>query len=211
MAEAGGVSKGSQILYEKGNAPTADYLRGAALAGMDILYVLTGERGPASLPSLMLQSIQNSLAEPSDFTPVPVYAAHLAAGDGSINHSDEIIDHLAFRRDWLRRIGVSPASAVIARAEGESMWPTIHDGDAVLIDRQTTGLPTKPTDATGRRPAPIYAMLDDGAARIKRLVLAAPGTLALLSDNPAFAPEFRPITSVTIIGKVMWWGHTNKE
>ena len=42
IATIGGVSKGSQILYEKGSPPTADYLAAIATAGVDILYVLTG-------------------------------------------------------------------------------------------------------------------------------------------------------------------------
>lgn len=42
MAKIGGVSKGSQILYEKGKAPTADYLAAIERAGADIVYILTG-------------------------------------------------------------------------------------------------------------------------------------------------------------------------
>lgn len=38
------ASKGSQILYEKGKPPTADYLAALASAGADVVYVLTGER-----------------------------------------------------------------------------------------------------------------------------------------------------------------------
>lgn len=47
----GGVSKGSQILYEKGGGfPTAEYLAAVATAGVDVRYVLTGEReGPVPI------------------------------------------------------------------------------------------------------------------------------------------------------------------
>lgn len=38
------ASKGSQILYEKGKPPTADYLEAIGAAGADLLYILTGER-----------------------------------------------------------------------------------------------------------------------------------------------------------------------
>ncbi|MCX7301337.1 MAG: helix-turn-helix transcriptional regulator [Rhodobacterales bacterium] len=50
FAEAGNVSKGSQILYEKGSAPTADYLAGIALAGADVLFILTGVRADPGVP-----------------------------------------------------------------------------------------------------------------------------------------------------------------
>lgn len=46
FAALGGTSKASQILYEKGNAPTADYLRGLAEHGIDVLFILTGMRTP---------------------------------------------------------------------------------------------------------------------------------------------------------------------
>lgn len=212
LGAAGGVQKNAQHNYEGGKrAPDASYLAGIARVGCDVVYILTGERSATSLPSMMLRSIQNSLAAPEEFTPVPVYAAELAAGAGSANGIEEVIDHMAFRRDWLRKMGVSPSAAVIARARGESMMPTLNDGDVVLIDRSKAEPPSKPRDESDTRPPRIYALMDELGARIKRVDLAAPGMLAILSDNPASPPEFRPVSSVTIIGRVVWWGHTNRE
>lgn len=147
----------------------------------------------------------------TDFVHVPVHRALLAAGGGANNDSEDIIGHLAFRRSWLKRMGISPTNAVIARARGDSMWPTIHDGDTVLIDRQAKELPLQVNDGGTGRPAPIFGLLDNGEARIKRLALASPGNLALLSDNPSVPPEFRPASAVSIIGRVRWWGHTEGE
>lgn len=49
FASIGGASKGSQILYEKGKPPTADYLAAIAGVGADVTYILTGLRSrPAS-------------------------------------------------------------------------------------------------------------------------------------------------------------------
>jgi len=46
----GAVSKGSQILYEKGEgSPTADYLCAIAGSGVDVQYVLTGVRSSVAL------------------------------------------------------------------------------------------------------------------------------------------------------------------
>ena len=91
------------------------------------------------------------------------------------------------------------------------MVPTIQDGDILLIDRANAKPPQALRSPKDTRPATIYAVLHDGAARVKRIELAPGGSLALLSDNPAFAPEFHPASSVAIIGKVVWWGHTNRE
>jgi phage repressor protein C with HTH and peptisase S24 domain len=100
---------------------------------------------------------------------------------------------------------------IIATASGDSMEPTIHNGDMLLIDLDRTSVPARAREAGDTRPSGIYAVLDDGAARVKRVELAAPDTLALLSDNPAFPPEFRPISSVSIIGRVVWWAHTTRD
>lgn len=156
-------------------------------------------------------AVESIAIDGSEYVHVALHDAALSAGPGVENGPRNIVDHLAFRRDWLRNIGVSASDAVLARAIGDSMLPTIHGGDIVLIDRRVSTLPTKMRDPKDTRPVPIYAVLDDGAARIKRLVMAAPGIMALLSDNPECPPEFRPVTTLSVIGKVMWWGHTNKE
>lgn len=210
FGKLGGSSKPSQVRYESGDrSPDGDYLSAIAKHGADVLYILTGERSAASLPGPSILDMQGSLGMP-DFAPVPILDAAVAAGGGAENADEPVIAHLAFRRDWLRRIGVSPTAAVIARARGRSMEPTIHDGDMVLIDRGASTLPARPRDASDQRPARIYALRDDGGARVKRLDLAAPGVLALMSDNPDHPPEFRPVSEVQIIGRVVWWGHTDR-
>jgi len=153
-------------------------------------------------------------ADPDDFTPIPILEATLAAGGGALNEDEAVISHLAFRRDWLNRIGVSSGHAIIARAKGRNMEPTIHNGDMVLIDRGTNTVPTRPRDPADTRPARIHALRDDRGARVKRLELAAPvaapGVLALMSDNPDHPPEFRQVSDVQILGRVVWWGHTDR-
>ena len=149
-------------------------------------------------------------AEPNEFAHIPLHAALLAAGDGHANHSEEVVEYLAFRRDWLRRLGVAPSNAVLARASGDSMQPCIWDSDMVLIDRSKAEVPVR-NPSTKRGRSPIYAFLDDGHARIKRIERPDDGQVILLSDNPDYAPEFAKIETLTIIGKVLWWGHTNRE
>lgn len=50
LAERGGVLKQAQLHYEKDErAPDARYLAGVAAAGVDVLYVITGQRGGVAL------------------------------------------------------------------------------------------------------------------------------------------------------------------
>ena len=144
------------------------------------------------------------------FAQIPLHAALLAAGEGHANHSEEVIEFLAFRRDWLRGIGIAPSNAVLARASGDSMQPCVWDGDMVLIDRSKIDVPVRSPSAKRGR-SPVYAFLDDGQARIKRIERPDEGQVILLSDNPEYPPEFAKIENLSIIGKVLWWGHTNRD
>ncbi|MFP7634508.1 helix-turn-helix domain-containing protein [Pseudomonas veronii] len=53
LGAVGGVGKTTQINYEKGvGSPDATYLAAVALQGVDILYVVTGERKPVPIDSI---------------------------------------------------------------------------------------------------------------------------------------------------------------
>ncbi|WP_445673413.1 helix-turn-helix domain-containing protein [Pseudomonas ceruminis] len=50
LAQVGGVGKTTQINYEKGErSPDASYLAAVAEIGVDVLYVVCGERKPQTL------------------------------------------------------------------------------------------------------------------------------------------------------------------
>ncbi|WP_367888759.1 heavy metal-binding domain-containing protein [Celeribacter indicus] len=107
---------------------------------------------------------QPPVANPDDFANIPLHEASLAAGGGRANGDEFMISSLAFRRDWLGTIGISPANAVLARVEGESMQPTVWAGDMVVIDLAKKEIPVRKGKAKKGR-SPVYAILDDGHAR----------------------------------------------
>lgn len=189
----------------KGSMPSADRLD-AILSELGISLTLGAKKEP--LPCV------STSTSPADFAAIPLHDAALAAGNGHENGGELVVAHLAFRRDWLQRVGVSPAQAVLARVEGDSMAPTIHPKDLVLIDRARRDVPTHKRSPKDTRPSPIFALLDDGKARVKRIERPEPGLVILQSDNPAYGPEFKTgadIDRLNIIGKVVWWGHTVRE
>lgn len=158
--------------------------------------------------------VEQVFLDGADYAHIPLHDAMLAAGAGCDNSAEQIIDQLAFRRDWLKRIGVTAGSARLARVQGDSMQPTMWPGDMILIDTQRTTPAIRSKDSKDHRRSPIYAMIDDGEARVKRIERPAPDIMMLISDNPDYSPELRQgkdIQSIKIIGKVVWWGHTAKE
>ncbi|MFA7433675.1 MAG: S24 family peptidase [Gemmobacter sp.] len=200
-----GSSEGLFKNLRKGSLPTADRL--------DVLLAELGLSLTLGKP-VDTGRVTNVTLRGADFADIPLHEVMLSAGGGVENSSEEIVGHLAFRRDWLKRIRVSPSSARLVRACGLSMWPTIDDRDLLLVDTSKREPPVRRRGASDQRRAPIFALIEDGEARVKRIERPETGVLMLISDNLEFAPEVRTgaqIEAIDIIGKVMWWGHTVKE
>ena len=137
----------------------------------------------------------------TQFAAVPRYGAKLSAGPGTNHDGDMSVGAIAFRRDWLARENISASSAMVLTVKGDSMAPTLCDGDLVMIDRNRI-VPK------GRK---IYALIGpDGEARVKRIE-RLPRALLLHSDNENFPTELvspDEAERVQILGQVVWWGHT---
>lgn len=90
---------------------------------------------------------------------------------------------------------VSAAAHIVS---GDSMAPTVHDGDLVLIDI-----------ATDRSPRDGIHLIDsDGMLLVKRLsVHPVTRRIAVTSDNAAYPsfPDCDP-AGINIVGRVIWFG-----
>jgi len=137
---------------------------------------------------------------PDGFVLVPRYDVEGSMGNGHVIHSEQIVDHLAFRAEWVRtELGTSSSSLVLISAVGDSMEPTLRAHDLLLIDRSVTSVKH---DA-------IYAFAVDGELRIKRIQRLMDGTLIVKSDNANYGEERLPpdqSDSINIIGRVVWFG-----
>ena len=145
-----------------------------------------------------------TMIDGEEFAAIPRLDVRLSAGGGAANDDPALVETLAFRREWLNRLGVNPSDAVIVSVRGDSMEPGLHDGDLALIDQARKAL------RTGR----IYALTDiDGATRVKRVEILQGQGYLLRSDNPAYPVEARlndDSNRMKIIGQVVWSGHTHK-
>ena len=82
---------------------------------------------------------------------------------------------------------------------GDSMAPTLGDGDDILVDRG---------DGPERVRDGVYVLRIDDALVVKRLAVnPAARTLTIRSDNPAYPgwPDCDP-AAVEIVGRVVWAG-----
>lgn len=133
-----------------------------------------------------------------DVVMVPLVAARLAAGKGSLETEGEVLSYFSFRQDWLSRKG-NPDKMVLMKVCGDSMEPDIHHGDMVLVDQGRSQI-------YGHA---IYAMGINEEIYIKQVETLPGGKLVLRSRNPEYDPIHVDLhgdlaDSVRVIGRVIW-------
>lgn len=140
------------------------------------------------------------LAEPEDMLRVPRLDVGASAGHGASADHDRRVSHVAFERGWLRQLtGGNPAELSFIRVQGDSMSPTLSDGDDILVDA---------SDKAERLRDGIYVMRREDSLMVKRLAVSPSARLVTIkSDNPAY-PEWRDcdLATLQIIGRVVWAG-----
>ena len=129
---------------------------------------------------------------------VPRLKLGASAGPGTLADDGERAGKIGFESKWLRNLAASPDALSIIQVAGDSMAPTLGDGDDILVDRG---------DAADRLRDGIYVIRMDDALMVKRLAVRPAYRLSVLSDNPAY-PGWPDVAyeAVTIIGRVVWAG-----
>lgn len=112
-----------------------------------------------------------------DNSSIPLYDTPASAGHGSFFDSENIIQHVPFDTAWLKREGLTSKDLVCLPIKGDSMTPSLIDGDIVLINRAR-----KHGDG-------VFVLRIGDALRIKRVQWLANGSLRISSDNPLYQPE----------------------
>lgn len=219
----GGVLKQAQFNYEKGDRfPDAAYLEAVHKAGVDIQYVISGERArvladagspPEPAPgnvdknskhALLLQPVvcwdNEDELDPNVYVFLPILDIKLSAGNGNVVWEvSQKVQRQAFLRTWVERVGVDPDSAAIMTADGSSMEPRIMDGDSLVVDYERTYI----------NEGKIYALALDGEVFVKRIHKEIDGALRISSDNMdkgKYPDKLIPanlVNQVQIIGRVM--------
>ncbi|MBB3348663.1 MULTISPECIES: S24 family peptidase [unclassified Sphingomonas] len=121
---------------------------------------------------------------------VPWLAVRAAAGHGRVAE-ERLLRAEPVPRALLRAAGIAPAAASLITVAGESMAPTLRDGDRLLVD------------TADRRPAAggaIYVIRRDEELAVKRLVPEG-ATVAVHSDNPDWPTSRVAARALVVIGR----------
>lgn len=182
LARVAAVPKQSMSGYWSGaTLPKSDRLFSLSDAlDVDARWLVEGEGSPSGADFVEVQEID------------------LAYGLGG-TFPDEHVDVLTHRfpRTWIEAITLTPpALLTFARGRGDSMMPTINDGDMVLIDR---------SQRTIREQDALWALTIGEIAMIKR-IRARGERVTILSDNDRVPPDEAHHEEINVVGRVIFVG-----
>ncbi len=138
--------------------------------------------------------------DPDDLVSIKRHPVRASAGPGAIVSEGLGKPYFGFDERWLKALTGTPAANLsIVRVEGDSMSPTLNDGDDILVDLG---------DCADRLRDGIYVLRADDALVVKRLALNPMGRrVTVQSDNPAY-PDWPDcgLDEINCIGRVIWSG-----
>lgn len=139
---------------------------------------------------------------PSQFRLIPRLPVQPSSGFGTMVADESPTEMLAFRSDWLRRVGINPDFAHVLTNRGDSNEPTIRDGDILLVD---TSIDRVVDNA-------FYIVVYQGNALLKRVQMLRDGSIVLSSDNKlAYRDEVvspDDVPDLRIAARLMWFGRS---
>ena len=136
----------------------------------------------------------------SDFALIPYYNVQASAGAGAVVQEEKVVDRFAFKEDWIRHgLGLNPNNLALISTIGDSMEPTLHPGDMILLDRSVEKIQSNS----------IYAIQVNGTLLVKRIQKRIDGSVIIKSDNAAYETETissDAADALKIVGRVVWAG-----
>jgi phage repressor protein C with HTH and peptisase S24 domain len=187
------VSVSDNAIYKwmsgRGQPSVANLVALARAARVSLEWLATGHETSDIEPNA------RSTTDRSDYVFVPRYDVKGPAARGGPLRSEQIVDHLAFKKDWVRsRLNTDPRNLLLIEAVGDSMSPTLEDGDLLLVD---LGEPRFRHDG-------VYVLRRQHELAVKRVQRRPDETLLVGNDNPAYESAVATTDALRIVGRVIW-------
>ncbi|MBB4859060.1 phage repressor protein C with HTH and peptisase S24 domain [Novosphingobium chloroacetimidivorans] len=145
------------------------------------------------VPEAELGAAQEKSFDADAWVDIPRLPLEASAGPGTSVEGEDAIGSFRFSPRWLRDQGLQPHRLSAIAVRGDSMEPTLRDGDEILVEA-----------SPGTLREGIHVVRFDGALLVKRLEVRRAGHVALLSDNGAYRPIECALGDVDVIGRVVW-------
>ncbi len=134
--------------------------------------------------------------DPAEYALVPLYDVRVSAGAGAFVESEEVVQNLAFRRVWLKKMGLEASKLALVSACGDSMEPTFSDGDLLLVDLRKVEL----------KDGAIHVIRNNDHLLVKRMQVGLGDAVIIVSDNSRYRPLKTRRDCLDVIGRVVWRG-----
>lgn len=191
LAQAVGVSDNAiyKWLSGRGQPSVANLVGLARAARVSVEWLATGH--DVAQPA----SAKGRPGRRGDYVFVPRYNVRGSPACGGVIRSEQVVDYLAFKLEWVRsRLHTQPGNLLLIEEVGDSMSPTLEDSDLLLVD---LGEPRFQHDG-------IYVLRRNHDLAVKRVQRRPDGQLLIRSDNPAYESSVVHSEAVRIIGRVIW-------
>lgn len=207
LAKSVGVSQQAVMELESGRAKgTKHTAKFARALGQDAMWIELGE-GRIREPGKAARAAQKAIEAPrvpippDDYERVAVFDIRAAGKGGTLAHDAQPIAFAMFALDWLRGVTRTHVSKLaVMQIAGDSMEPTLCNGDRVLIDTAQANL----------RREGVYVIGVEDTLMVKRVTMHPRSKrVSLTCDNPRYETykDLDP-DRLNVAGRVIWFGRT---
>ena len=129
---------------------------------------------------------------------IPEYNVQVSAGGGALVGDENIRSNWPFSANYISsEIRANAKNLSIVEVRGDSMEPTLSNGDRVMINR---------ADIQVSQPG-IFVLWDGNGTVIKRVEYifgSSPAKVLLISDNSIHSRYEVDASEINVIGRVVW-------
>lgn len=189
LSRIAGVSHPSVAQWLKGEARPREKPLAAMAAYFNVPpgWILFGEDAPLAAASI----------DDGEYLTIPLLDQFAGCGNMVVSKEMKVVQMIKVARDWFKRKASSFSSLTnlhIIVATGDSMEPTICDGDFVVVD---SGQCEIKADA-------VYSLCYGESVYLKRVQKHPNGHILLISDNSRYSPmELAEQDGITVVGRVV--------
>ncbi len=173
------------ILSGKSANPTTQKLSAIAeVLGVDVNYLMSDQH-------VEDQGMADTLIE------IPLLAVRADSDGLHITEHHKVMEPQRFHRAWVKEtLGKDPETLRTLVLSDDSMAPTLHQDDVVLVD----------TEDLSAKDDSIIVVLDGIGLAVRRLKHEG-SDVHVLADNSAWQEEPRDAEDCSIIGRIIWSSH----
>ena len=199
FARAVGVAHASLARWVKGEADPSrmNLIKIADASGVNLEWLALGVGDMDETKPLAVKHDINLQAS-NDETFIEIEdcrEVRLSAGGGAFNNGYEEITTTKVERAWLQSRRLKAKDCAMFLVSGESMYPTLKDGEEIIVDRSKREL------TEGK----IFVLNHNGSMLVKKVQFTY-GGVELISDNPSYRPlklDTEEANSLVVIGQVV--------